>query len=304
MIDEYVKKLVDNLPIKDHNDHIEALDIVLSGGAFNGSYLAGALSFIKEMERRSYVKIERISGCSVGAIGGLLYLIDGLDLVPKIYESVKTHFKCHFTLETLKSLRQHLEIQNRLPDNLCECVNGKLFVCYYDLKYNRKIVRSTYKNVDDVMETIIRSCYVPFLIDHQILYKNRYMDGVNAYMFHKKRNRKILHLELMSLNKWAMCCSVKNEINNFQRILEGLLDIHSFYIRQRCTSMCSFVENWSWNQQVFYSFKFIIERISVKIVKWLNYLWQFIPHDDNVIIEIIKRVFFDIFSIFVERNCF
>jgi len=59
MIHTYVKKLIENLPenITQKKEPL-ILDLVLDGGAFNGSYLVGALYFLKEMERLNYVKIE------------------------------------------------------------------------------------------------------------------------------------------------------------------------------------------------------------------------------------------------------
>ena len=61
MMNEFVVKLIDNLPdsIKNAKEPL-VLDLVLDGGAFNGSYLVGALYFLKEMEKRKYVKINRI----------------------------------------------------------------------------------------------------------------------------------------------------------------------------------------------------------------------------------------------------
>ena len=70
MIDEYVNKLIENLP--ESSKKLQNIDLVLDGGLFNGSYLVGALYFLKEMERRQYIKIDRISGCSIGSIVGFL----------------------------------------------------------------------------------------------------------------------------------------------------------------------------------------------------------------------------------------
>ena len=58
MIQHYINKLVDNLPIR--KSPIE-LDLVLDGGVFNGSYLIGSLYFLKELEKINYVKIKRNS---------------------------------------------------------------------------------------------------------------------------------------------------------------------------------------------------------------------------------------------------
>ena len=50
MIDKYIEKLIENLPHEITSQTIE-LDLVLDGGAFNGSYLVGGLMFLKEMEK-------------------------------------------------------------------------------------------------------------------------------------------------------------------------------------------------------------------------------------------------------------
>ena len=72
--------------------------------------------------------------------------------------------------------------------------NNKLFICYNDIISCKKRVKFTYKNVDDIIDTIIKSSFIPFLIDNNLLYKKRYVDGMNAYVFKSKPNKKILHI--------------------------------------------------------------------------------------------------------------
>ena len=94
MINEYVIKLIENLPddIKNTKEPL-VIDLVLDGGIFNGSYLVGALYFLKEMEKRKYIKIDRISGCSIGSVVAFLYFIDGLDLMPELYNIINKEFR-------------------------------------------------------------------------------------------------------------------------------------------------------------------------------------------------------------------
>jgi len=57
MINPIIDKLIDNLPDTLKNtDKPTQIDLILGGGAFNGSYLIGALFFLKEMEKRSLQK--------------------------------------------------------------------------------------------------------------------------------------------------------------------------------------------------------------------------------------------------------
>jgi hypothetical protein len=77
---------MENLPenIKNRKKPLK-IDLVLSGGAFNGSYILGALYFLKELEREKYIIIKRISTCSVSSFLGLLYLTDNLNYGGNIY---------------------------------------------------------------------------------------------------------------------------------------------------------------------------------------------------------------------------
>jgi hypothetical protein len=301
MIDEYVNKLIENLP--ESSKKLQNIDLVLDGGLFNGSYLVGALYFLKEMERRQFIKIDRISGCSIGSIVGFLYYIDAFDLMPKLYETFNNEFKRTFTLNTIKNLKTFLV--GRIPDDICMKVNGKLFICYNDIKRKKKIVKSTYKNVDEIIDTIIKSCYVPLLIDNNVLYKKKYIDGINAFIFKKEINKKILHMELFSYDKFFNAINIKNEKTNFHRILSGLLDIHSFFIKNSNTTMCSFVDEWNICNKSFYYFKLLFEVFVVNIIYITNYMKKYISPDieDNLLVKIISRITFDIFSIILEKYC-
>jgi predicted acylesterase/phospholipase RssA len=86
--------LIDNLPneYRLSTSPLE-LDLVLDGGVFNGSYLIGALLLLKEMEKCNYIKVKRISGCSIGSLAGLLYFIDSLDIIYIFYDEMVNHFK-------------------------------------------------------------------------------------------------------------------------------------------------------------------------------------------------------------------
>jgi len=94
MINDYIIKLIENLPddLKNSKTPLR-LDLVLDGGVFNGSYLVGALYFLKEMEKRNYIKIERISGCSIGSVVAFLYYIDSLDSMTELYQKATNDFK-------------------------------------------------------------------------------------------------------------------------------------------------------------------------------------------------------------------
>jgi hypothetical protein len=304
MINDYVIKLIENLPddLKNSKTPLR-LDLVLDGGIFNGSYLVGAMYFLKEMEKRNYIKIERISGCSIGSIVAFLYYIDSLDLMSNLYDIVTNDFKKHYKLLFLKEIKKYFS--ERIPEDVCKKVNGKLYICYNNIKKGTKRVKSHYKDVDEILNTIIKSSFVPYLIDGEILYENKCIDGINPYIFDKENNKKILYLDLFGYDKIGNLLNVKNEKTNYHRILSGLLDIHSFYIKQSNTQMCSYVNDWSINNITFNYIKIIIEKCCIYFTYFLIYIRTKIPKEfENTFIhKILSRITQDIFIIVLETYC-
>ena len=156
-----------------------------------------------------------------------------------------------------------------------------------------------------MIDTIVRSCYVPFLIDNNMIYKKKYIDGINAYIFKKQENRKILHMELFSYDKFIYALNIKNEKNNFHRILSGLLDIHSFFIKKSNTPMCSFVNDWNVINKFNYGVKNIGENICLYIIYAIVYLKKIIPEEikDNLMVKMATKIFFVMFSAILETYC-
>ena len=304
MINDYVIKLIENLPddLKNAKTPLR-LDLVLDGGIFNGSYLVGAMYFLKEMEKRNYIKIERISGCSVGSIVAFLYYIDSFDMMAKLYDIFTNNFKKQYRLNTLKEIKKYL--YEKIPDDICKKVNGKLYICYNNIKKGTKKVKSQYKNVDDLINTIIKSSFVPYLIDGQILYENKCFDGINPYIFDKEKDKKILYLDLFGYDKIGNLLNVKNEKTNFHRILSGLLDIHSFYIKQSNTQMCSYINDWSISNKGFNYLKIIIEKFCIYAIYFLIYIKTKIPSDieDTFLYKIVTKITHDIFITILETYC-
>jgi hypothetical protein len=277
MIKPYINKLIENLPdtIKNRGSPLD-LDLVLDGGLFNGSYLVGALYFIKEMERLGYVKVKRISGSSIGSIIGFLYFIDALDQASSLYEMLLTDFKKTHNLTFIKTLKERLK--HKIPMDVCKVLDNKFYISFTNVKKRKKIVKRTYKNVDEIIDCIIKSCFIPILIDGNIVYKGRYIDGLNPHFFETrlstppKRERKVIFMNLNSLDKILGSINVKNEKTNFHRILSGMLDIHMFFIKGNSTTMCSYINNWGVSDHIYMYFRYLIEKIIVCIVFLLHYI--------------------------------
>ena len=176
MIKKYIKTLIKNLP-KNKLDKPEKIDIILEGGAFNGSYILGALYFLKELERKNYIIIKKISTCSISSILALLYLTDNLDKANELYFDIIKDFKKKGNLSKI------LKIKDLFKQHICNeklnFLNKKLYICYNNIDSFKKRVVCKYKDIDELFDVIIRSCFIPFLINFQPSYKDKYIDDEN-----------------------------------------------------------------------------------------------------------------------------
>ena len=304
MIQQYVEKFIENLPeeLKNTKNPI-MLDLVLDGGIFNGSYLVGALYFLKEMEKRKYIKICRISGCSIGSVAAFLYIIDCLDISENFYSIIFEQLKKTHNLNISQVLRSILE--NKIPDDICSKVNNKLYITYTNIKKIKSKTKSTYKNKEEIINTIIKSSYIPFFMDGNLLFENKYIDGIIPYIFEVKNDRKILHLDLFGYDKIKYLINIKNEKSNFHRILSGVLDIHNFFIKQTSTDMCSYVNEWSLFNRARIFLKTLIEKILVYFVYLVFLIKKYIPPKlkDYVLYKILSKIIYETYIILLQYYC-
>jgi hypothetical protein len=255
------------------------------------------------MEKQNYIKINRVSGCSIGSIVALLYYMDALDLMSTLYNTVNEDFKQNHYLNTVTELKRFLA--ERIPTDICKQIDNKLFITYYDIKKGVKKVKSNYRNIDEIINTIIRSCYIPYLIDGNLLYQDKYIDGINPYIFTKEPNIKILYLDLFGYDKIGNLLNIKNEKTNFHRILSGMLDIHNFFIKQSSTPMCSYVNDWNYINFFWINVKFILEKIVIYIIYIIINIKNNLPIDfySSIICKILTKIIQDIFVIILDTYC-
>ena len=301
MIKTYIDKLIENLPdsIK-KREKPQFIHLVLDGGIFNGSYMIGALYFLKEMEQRHYIKITKISGCSIGSLSAFLYLIDQLDLFSEKYNDFCETLKKTYTLREIKELATLLK--EKTPDNICEQINGKLYITYYHIKKKKKIIKSQYKTKEELIDVLIRSCFVPFIIDGNFLYKQKYLDGINPYFFPKEKGIKIMYLDLFGTDKISYLFNVKNEKSNFHRVLSGLLDIHNFFIKQTATPMCSYVEDWNWSHFLNHQLKIGFERVFLYMIYFLVFIKTYISTEmeSSLLYRFLSKMAYELYVLLLE----
>ena len=87
---QYIGSLIENL---DKTQIPKEIDLVLDGGAFNGGFGCGILLYLKELENLKLLKIDKISGCSVGALLALAYCINMVESNLLLYTNILQEFR-------------------------------------------------------------------------------------------------------------------------------------------------------------------------------------------------------------------
>ena len=241
IMDIYVDSLIENVP----KDNIpKEIDLVLDGGAFNAGYLLGALIYLKALEKKKMITVKRISGCSIGAIIGLCYLFDELKHCVGMYTECISDLRStqDFT-RTKEKFKQMLE--EKLATENVENINDVFFLTYFDVVKKNQEVVSQFEDTDDLINKLLKTIHLPFVLDRNITDSDGSIDGGFPYIFKERYDdRKIIFVNLSSFDKITHMISIRNERNIQPRLLNGILDIHTFFSQKCSTKMCSYVNDW------------------------------------------------------------
>ena len=303
MIKELVSTLANNIESLDKGD-INNINIILSGGAFNASYMAGCLYFLNELKDKEVIRINKISTCSASALLGLLFMINKTDIfVDKLYKHCEDSFrenKCViFSEDSMCCLLEM--IKTELPEDILDIINNKLYITYYDVIECHRIVRSKYNTVDELLSVIRRSCFIPYFTMDKALEGGRYLDGGTPYIFKSEdceEKIKNLYINAITRDKIIDAIIIKKDKTNTHRVAAGVLDIHNFFFRGKNTVMCSYVENWSIIRQI----NFTMIELRIYIVCLFFYILmkmkEFVPNkyykDCNILNTLCKQVRYEV----------
>lgn len=292
-----INTLIENIP---QENIPKEIDLVLDGGAFNGLYMLGGLFYIKEMEKRNKIIVKRISGCSIGSALGILFLIDKMHLSINVFHYIYKYLRKHQDLKKMPLILRKNLYEILTEDNVDQ-INNVFYLTYFDTKKGKQIVKKKYKNKEDLIESIIKSMYVPYLIDRQITDNEGCVDGAFPYMFKRSINkRKILFLNLQSIDKIKSIIFIKNEKNIYPRIMEGLIDIHNFFEKNKSNKMCSYVNDWTLIDILFFRLREIVYTILIYLLRIGLKIDEVLPNkvkNDSFIrqnISIFKNIWRDI----------
>ena len=265
----------------------QEIDLIIDGGGFKAAYILGNLLYLKEMEKRGFLKISRISGTSVGSLLGLLYFLDELSLIYKLLPIFsKDYKKTNKLTNSFKVIKRYLS--KIIGEKGLKSFNKRLYINYYDLKNNRDVLSNTYSSCENLFKKIHFSCFIPFLFDGRPSVCGK-IDGLTPYIFPNRDNVKILFLSTISMRNIRSLGETlyTDDKNITYKMTQGILDMHSFYINKNAT-MSYYIENNSISATVY----FICRKLLLYAIIILIHLYNIIQDKTNVFryFLIVKKV--------------
>lgn len=289
----YINSLIENL---ESNKFNQTYNLLLDGGAFNGGYMFGSLIFIKQLENKNLIKINKISGTSIGSILGLAYLTNNLNKLIVIFNNILLNYKINHNFSNLKSEIKKFINQITIDFNN---INNKLFITYYDSENINQVVISKFKNKEELIDILLRSSHIPFLIDGNAFYNEQYFDGITPYLL--KDNNKTLSINIGSPKICKDILFTKNEKNVWTRLMCGVNETNNFFSNKK-TFLITEIDKWTIFDYFYFRWRDIIFIILIFILKNYEYILKYLPnsiknnlyliHFKNQIIKIIKEIFY------------
>jgi len=266
------------------------MDIILEGGAMNGVYQAGVLTYLKFLENKQITQVKRVSGVSCGALVATLYLTNTLGKLEDFYMRLANCFNETGNFEVLNDCID--EVLSTLDDSSLASLNGRLFITYIDITTHKRIVVSEYKTIDELRSALQSTSHLPYIIDGKTTTKDNGFDGGMPYVFPLTTDnitrccRKTLYVRLTSIRVLKGALSTMKSIDGASKAVEGIQKLQELLTTGSGNDMVSYVEDWGYIDYVMQWSKHLVWWIIVAVVEFIVYMLDRIPAAKNVTITI------------------
>lgn len=288
---ENIKNLIDNYP---KQESCKVIDLVLESGAANGSYHLGCMMYLQGLEQKKIIKIDRISGSSIGSIIAIYYFTDTLSEFFCDYKKLRNCFKEHLNVNILKTILE--KKINQIDTRTFNIIKSKLYVVFHSIKEKQQITKTNFKDKDDLLYSILKSSHIPYIINGNYFFEyndDKFFDGGIPYIFPERNSEtNIVYISINNLYNLSGIISVKKEKNNYGRFLKGALDAHQLFLYDKKGVFCSYVNKWNIFDYFILRIKQIILKISFYALILIYIIFNFINNyiGDFVFIQNINTV--------------
>jgi hypothetical protein len=287
-VKEYIKSLIVN--VNKAKLPSSPINLIFDGGALNGIFGCGVGLYIQELEKLGLIKVNKISGCSIGSLIALLYRCGCSDIVFKYITDIFIYYKeKHNFFEYHKIVTNIVYSIFKTDDTalLKKMLHNKLYINYYDVKKYKQKVVTRFKNREHLIDCILRSSHLPFINNGEYKYKGRYLDGCVPHIFGRGLN---LFIRLIPYDNITVAFNARNEKNICVRMMKGVIEINDFFMNGH-SSMINYIDSNSYSlhlqlfiRKIIY-FMIILGVDAVIIFKNMlpKYIPNFIRHNESII---------------------
>ena len=271
-IEQYIKALIVNV---DNSSIPKTINLIFDGGAFNAFYATGIALYLLELQKQN-ITIEKVSGCSAGAGVAMNFLAGDFTYTEQLFEKTTACIRDTHQLGVLHSLI-HDNVYYLFDNDTTalDILQDRLFISYYDVDERKHKVVSTYNSRDDLVEYLIRTTFVPYLINGESRHKNKYIDGISPHIFSNKYPN--LFIKLLTNGRAARCLMTKSEENPHHRIMAGVSASNDFFTTGS-SNMCSYMHDWTMIDNILFRGRTIFVFFIFTIIEWLVFIKSYIPN--------------------------
>ena len=269
LLKAYIKTMAQSTLTEHCESNPMVIDAVIGGGAFNGAYAFGVMLYLLELVDQKKIIIKRASGCSIGSLVALCIICNQNVLTfSKMWVDTKNGFRDNQRLEIETITREIIDAC--LKDKDISTLTNKLFITMTDLKGGEHIIKSEWQTKEELHEDLIKSCFLPYIMDGNSRFKEQWVDGIIPYLF-KDPDSKCIYIDLYSLhkNRWIKCLFTKSEKNPDQRVLEGVNECCQFLNGEK-SYLCSWVHNWHATSFLSFRLHFLFVYTLIIIAEFIN----------------------------------
>lgn len=267
---DYLKSYISAVTKNSLNGRKEPLDIdlVISGGAFNGGYGYGVMLYLRSLEDQGKIRINRISGCSIGSILAIDHLSSSSLDLEGLYSGLQTCLRNNGKLCVLRDIVEKV-VDNALGDEtFFEKAAGRLFISRTDMMTGKHEVVNEFKTRDDLVNAVYSSCFIPYLVDGKMRHDDKYIDGIVPFLFNDS-DRPSLYIDLMCMSKFHKMIVTMKEVNPHSRIIDGANDASKFF-NDSGTGICSWVNKWGIGQILAFRLTHLLLYIAASLLDILS----------------------------------
>ena len=131
-----------------------------------------------------------------------------------------------------------------------------------------------FKDKEYIIDCILRSSHIPYIMDGSASYKKKYMDGISPHIFNN--GCPSLFIKLLTFQKCSRSIMIKSENNIQYRLLTGVADVNEFFTTGN-SDMCSFVGNWSYSNIIQLRAREILFFTIFSLIGWLMVVKSYLP---------------------------